>query len=471
MKQLFLVLIPLLLMGAPLDSLLLKDVQSSDYEPQTIGFALYKAGDSLPIAELNSKTSFIPASVQKLFTGGAAMDILSPLHDFKTEVYVDSLDRLSGKVIGNIYVKGHGDPGFTAEQLWLLAYHLKMEGISYLGDTLFVDNSYFDTVSIGPGFGDKLSSRAYMAPVAPLSVNFNAIAVHVRPTIPGQPAEISYLPPRAGQKENGMINTVANGVSSGVKVSTYEQSDKSIVSLKGTINQSDKSRTIYRKVWNPIDGFSGSFIAACEQVGITCSLTVLEGSVKDKLKGKPFYTFSSQPLQRHIRNMFKYSNNFIAEMIFRSIHSETKSVSGSWDGGAALVTEWWKGIAEDTTYVPTVINGSGMGTGNRCTPRSVIDVLESALKQPRWSAEFISALPVAGEDGTLGKRFKKSPLKGVMRAKTGTLNNSGVSNLAGYIFKDGEVYSFVFFVNNTKKGQYSHWQLHEKVLTTLYNNL
>ncbi len=310
-----------------------------------------------------------------------------------------------------------------------------------------------------------------MAPVAPLSVNFNALAVHVRPTDSGKPAEISYLPPQHEQKSRGTIATIGDKKASGLKVSTFHNGSKSVVSLEGTINRTDKSRTIYRKVWDPVQGFAGSFIAACKQVGISCSLTVAQGAVPERLSDKPFYKFSSQPLQRHIQSMFKYSNNFIAEMIFRTLSAETDSHEGSWPGGVEQVSSWWNSISSDSGSKPVIVNGSGMGSGNRCTPSSVIEVLGSALKQPRWSSEFISALPVAGEDGTLSRRFKDSPLKGVMRAKTGTLNDHGVSNLAGYIFKDSKTYLFVFFVNNTKKGQYSHWQLHERLLNTLYEQL
>lgn len=470
MKNFLFLLFPILLWAGRLDSLVLNEVLTSGYTPSTIGFSLVEWGDTAATAELNSNVPFIPASVQKLFTGAAAMEKLSPLHDFRTEIYVDSQSGSIENGVGNIYIKGHGDPGFTAEQLWLMVYHLKMEGISSLKDTLFIDNSYFDSVSIGPGFGDMMSSRAYMAPVAPLSVNFNALAVHVRPTTPGKPAEISYLPPQFGQLSKGEVATIDDTAPSKLDIATFHNGTESVVSLKGTINKSDESRTIYRKVWDPVRGFAGSFIAACEQVGISCSLTVAERKVPAGFE-KPFYSFSSLPLQRHIQNMFKYSNNFIAEMIFRSISAESPNHTGSWNDGAKVVSEWWKSLDTKRTPAPIIVNGSGMGSGNRSTPSAVIDVLSEALTKPRWSSEFISALPVAGEDGTLSSRFEKSPLKGIMRAKTGTLNNQGVSNLAGYIFKDSKTYLFVFFVNNTEKGQYSHWQLHEKVLTALYNEL
>ncbi len=470
MKKLLLLLAPFLISAGNLDSVFINELVANGYAKSSIGFALIEKGSDEYTAELNRETQFIPASVEKLYTGAAALDLMSPLHDFKTDIYLDSIDRVTGEVIGNIYFKGHGDPGFTAEQMWLMAYHLKMEGITSLKDTLFVDNSYFSEETNGPGFGDKLSSRAYMAPVAPLSLNFNALAVHVRPTEPGSPAAITYLPPQFEQPSRGTISTIADGVSSGLNISTYEQSGETMVSLNGTINRSDASRTIYRKVWDPIQGFAAGFIASCEQVGITCSLTIAEGSIPDEISDEPFYTFSSQPLQRHVQSMFKYSNNFIAEMIFRSFHAEQSDEPGSWDGGSQAVTNWYKENC-DTAQMPKIVNGSGMGSQNRCSPSSVISVLDYALDNPRWSAEFVTALPVAGEDGTLRSRFHDTPLHGTLRAKTGTLNSYGAINLAGYIFKESKTYLFVLFINDTEKGAYRHKQLQEKLLMALYPHL
>jgi len=467
MKKLLLLFVPFLLAAGELDSIFLSELASSGYSRSSVGFALIEKGADTYTAELNREKQFIPASVEKLYTGAAALDLMSPLHDFHTDIFLDSIDRVTGDVIGNIYFQGHGDPGFTAEQMWLMAYHMKMEGITSLKDTLFVDNSYFSEETNGPGFGDKLSSRAYMAPVAPLSLNFNALAVHVRPTEPGSPAAITYLPPQFEQANHGTIFTIADGVSSGLNISTYEQNGETVVSLDGTINHSDESRTIYRKVWDPVEGFAAGLVASCEQVGITCSLTVAERTVPKKLLDEPFYSFSSQPLQRHVQSMFKYSNNFIAEMIFRSFHAEQMGEPGSWTGGSKSVLEWYAKNC-DTTQTPTIVNGSGMGSQNRCSPTSVISVLDYALDNPRWSAEFITALPVAGEDGTLKSRFHDTPLHGTLRAKTGTLNSYGAINLAGYIFKDSKTYLFVLFINDTEKGAYRHKQLQEKLLMALY---
>ena len=53
-----------------------------------------------------------------------------------------------------------------------------------------------------------------------------------------------------------------------------------------------------------------------------------------------------------------------------------------------------------------------------------------AYRNQRIFMDLYTALPIAGQDGTLKKRMKEPFVNGKVRAKTGTL--SGISSLAGY---------------------------------------
>lgn len=469
MKKLLALCIPAILAAAPLDSIAVREIAKAGFDDiKSIGISVQETGSKELLVDFNSHKMFQPASVQKLFTGAAALDLLSPTHDFKTEIFLDSFDRSTGAA-RNIAVKGYGDPGFTAEQVWLLAQQLKLEGVTSLKDTLFVDNSFFDSTSVGPGFNEANSSRAYMAPVAALSVNFNSIAVHVRPTTVGEPAEIQFLPAQANLKTTGSVTTTKVAGKDDLNITTMFNGKESVVNLSGSIGVNDQSRMIYRKLWDPILAFSTSFTAACAQVGITCSLTVIPGKVPAETK--PFYTFHSRPLQEHVKDMFKYSNNFVAEMVFRTIHAEKSKSPGSWPGAGKIVSAWYKKIASDTTKLPTIVNGCGMGDEDRCTPLAILDVLQEATQNEKYGPEFMTGLPVAGEDGTLASRFKNSPLKGNLRGKTGTLNDDGVVNLAGYFSKNGKKYLYCIFINSKEKSQYDCWTFQQRFLEKLYAKL
>ena len=142
------------------------------------------------------------------------------------------------------------------------------------------------------------------------------------------------------------------------------------------------------------------------------------------------------PLERALVS----SSNFDAEMLARVLGAETVA-DGSFDGATRAMREVLGstlagGIPEGVEFG----DGSGMSRKNRATPRFLCDLLVHAAQAP-YADVFVGALPVAGEDGTLERRFAASPVSGRVRAKTGSLN--GVSTLSGYLrTKGGRLLAF-----------------------------
>jgi D-alanyl-D-alanine carboxypeptidase/D-alanyl-D-alanine-endopeptidase (penicillin-binding protein 4) len=95
-------------------------------------------------------------------------------------------------------------------------------------------------------------------------------------------------------------------------------------------------------------------------------------------------------------------------------------------------------------------DGSGMSPDDRIAPRAYAQLLSYASRQP-WGAGWRESLPVAGVDGTLANRFKNSPLKGRLWAKTGTLNETAA--LSGYLTAaSGKTLAFSIMVNGHRPG-------------------
>ena len=69
-----------------------------------------------------------PASLMKLVTTSAALDLLGPAFTWRTPVYLDGQVR-DGVLQGNLYLQGSGDPRFGVEQLWLLLRRVQGLGI------------------------------------------------------------------------------------------------------------------------------------------------------------------------------------------------------------------------------------------------------------------------------------------------------------------------------------------------------
>ena len=79
-----------------------------------------------------------------------------------------------------------------------------------------------------------------------------------------------------------------------------------------------------------------------------------------------------------------------------------------------------------------IYDGSGLSRHDRLDAETLVDVLQlaSAADHPELRS-VVTGLPVAAYDGSLAYRFDRSPGRGWVRAKTGTL--TGTSALAGLV--------------------------------------
>ncbi|PPD15003.1 MAG: D-alanyl-D-alanine carboxypeptidase, partial [Methylotenera sp.] len=124
--------------------------------PITVADALKKAGipqanvavyvqavdSSTPLISHNADQSLNPASVMKLVTTNAALDLLTPAYRWKTEVYRDG-EVKDGVLNGNLIIKGYGDPSFKAQEFWRLLMRLQQAGIQEIKGDLIIDKSFF----------------------------------------------------------------------------------------------------------------------------------------------------------------------------------------------------------------------------------------------------------------------------------------------------------------------------------------
>lgn len=441
-------------------------INKQGYRSSHVGVYVRDLSTGEKIVTLNHNKPFIPASLQKLVTGAAALDILGRGYQFKTNVYLNGeFDRTDGTVHGNFYIVGGGDPGLTAERMWLFVQYIKHLGVRRVEGSLVLDNSFFANEGVAHGFSRGSSSKAYEASVSALSAHNNTVAIHIAPNKIGKPAMVTPFPSIDGAKIVNKSRTVRGGISS-ILVKTESDSNNTAIIVSGKISHRAKPQYKHRKIWNGLEHFGWVISALFKENGI-----VFEGEVRLRnapeiiKKRKPFYTFKSDFLYTYIDHIFKQSSNFTAEMMFKTLSAEVHKKPGTWYGGQKALSNWWEKQSFPSTvfHKPIILNGSGMGGGNRLTAHNAVDILLHAWSK-EYFPEYSSALPIGGVDGTLDIRFKRSFLKGKVRGKTGTLNSLGVGNIAGYIFLPHKKLAFSILINERKKSQFNHWILHQKIL-------
>jgi D-alanyl-D-alanine carboxypeptidase/D-alanyl-D-alanine-endopeptidase (penicillin-binding protein 4) len=105
-----------------------------------------------------------PASVQKLTVAVAVLAAFGPAYRIETELLGDGEQR-GGVWVGDLYLKGYGDPSLAGEDLADLARQVRAAGVRMVSGSILGDESFFDARRIAPGW----LPRFYIVESPPLS--------------------------------------------------------------------------------------------------------------------------------------------------------------------------------------------------------------------------------------------------------------------------------------------------------------
>ena len=426
-----------------------------------VGAKFYSLDRQQVIYARNSDSLFTPASNMKMFTSAMALKKVGPDYRFHTRLY--TLDRIEGTVLkGDLYIKGFGDPSLVTEQMWILANELKNVPITKIEGNIIYDNSYFEGQGKLKTWSSYRGPEAYLAPVGALSFNFNTVTVYVEPgNSPGDrprvvvDPDIDYF-----QIRNKAVTTESKRSRRKLIVNRLKRKSHDEILIKGRVPRNVARKRFFLNVTDPQKYTASAFKRFLTQAGVQ-----VEGKLKRGLvpPGAVLVVdHESPPLGRILRGLNKYSNNFIAEQILRTLGAEFMGAPGTTENGVLLLQEYMRelGFSPDQYRM---VDGSGLSKSNLVTPDQVIALLEDAHSDLSIFPEFISALGVMGLDGSVIDRMHHKKEAQKIRVKTGTLNH--VSALSGYFqSQDGERFAFSILLNDVRCSNGTATRLEDEIM-------
>ncbi|QQG66877.1 D-alanyl-D-alanine carboxypeptidase/D-alanyl-D-alanine-endopeptidase [Desulfobulbus oligotrophicus] len=313
----------------------------------------------------------VPASVLKIATVSAALAMFGPDHRFRTDFFLDRS--------GNLYVKGWGDPTLVSEEIAAVVQELRQRGIHHI-NTLYVDTSAFALTAQTPG--SEQSTNPYDAPVGPLSVNFNSVAIVKEPNgrIVSGEAQTPTLP---------IMQTLGRGLSLGahrINICTGGCD----VEARTAQYAGELFQAFLQRAGIPVDRLGGQQIVPEDA-------------------GHLYTHYSTRSLVEVSQSMLYYSSNFTANLVFLACGAKRYGFPATWDKAVQAVhQELVQQLGPDTADEIMQVEGAGLSRRNRVTVQAMLQLLNRFRPQ-------IDLLK--NEHG--------------IRMKTGTL--TGVYNLAGYL--------------------------------------
>jgi D-alanyl-D-alanine carboxypeptidase/D-alanyl-D-alanine-endopeptidase (penicillin-binding protein 4) len=435
--------VPAVAMAGELPPPVRSALERAGVPPSAVGAVVAPVDRGTAIVAHNPAEPMNPASVMKMVTAYAALDLLGPAFTFATD-FLATGEVSSGILDGDLYIHGGGDPKLTADRLWLALHELRARGVREIRGDIVLDRSYFAPLAHDPGRFDNDPRRAYNVGADALLVNFHAIEFRFIPTasavtVAAQPdlpnvgivTRIKPLPGPCGWwrenlkqefVDNGMIGTI---VFSGSLPTACGENTWSL----SVFDSARFTESVLRWVWSESGGkLTGK---------------VREGAVP--AGAKLLMRVESEPLANLVRDMNKFSNNVMARHLFLALSAQREG-AGETRASARLVREWLESRGIDAPGF-AIENGAGLSRDDRISAATMASLLRNAWASPLMP-ELAASMPIFGTDGTLKSR-RAANAAGQAHLKGGTL--TGVQSVAGYVLdRSGRRWAVVMMVNHPK---------------------
>jgi D-alanyl-D-alanine carboxypeptidase/D-alanyl-D-alanine-endopeptidase (penicillin-binding protein 4) len=142
----------------------------------------------------------------------------------------------------------------------------------------------------------------------------------------------------------------------------------------------------------------------------------------------------------------KPSDNLYADSLYLHAASRLNHAPVNWPEAHAIIKHFLQEETHITLDEANLTDGSGLSRQDRLSANQTVELLRFLHTHFPLTYEYIAALPIAGQDGTLQKRLKKPSQKGFVRAKTGSM--TGVTSLSGYLYTaNAHTLAFAFYIN------------------------
>jgi len=425
------------------------------YKHASVGICVFDKSTSKMLCASNADQSLEPASVAKLVTTAAALEILGPNHRFETKLeYSGQIEH--GVLTGDIRIRGGGDPSLGSHYVnkkqdsfldeWVEA--VRKAGIQEIKGKIISDAGIFNDEPVSPYWLWEDMGNYYAAGIYGLAVFDNSFELGLRSGRAGtRPEIISVQPPLRKLTIDNHLVAANNDLDSAYLYGAPYQWDRR---LFGTMPE-DRSRFIIKgDIPDPPGYLAERFKEELVRHGIPVSGEALSArqlpaaEQDSSLQTKVFHTTYSIPLSQMIRIIHEHSDNLYTEYLLRHLALTVSDKPASARDGLQVVRDYWKNKGLDVSAL-YLSDACGLSPNDRISARFLTQLLLYMSTKSKYQSIFEASLPLAGVEGSVSGFLKGTALEGKIRLKSGSLQT--VTSYAGYYKLNGKSYVIVMMVN------------------------
>ena len=388
-----------------------------------------------------------PASVMKLLTTGAALEILGPGYRIPTVLeYSGHIEN--GVLHGDLYIRGGCDPslGWQGKTAFLTQWikAVRAAGISSIDGAVIADMTMLDGEAQNPGWLCEDAGNYYAPGIFALNYYGNTMNIVLKSGEPGSVATVMGTEPKV--EDVYFINhvrcdkiTYDGAFVSGLPYSRERYLTGAVPSNLGTFG-------VKGDLPNPGLLLARHFTARLKEAGISVKRDASYLADYNPLMParNELYIHYSEPLSEIIRETNVNSNNLYAESLFRLLGTRY-TLPGTIHNSQDLLKDYWRrrGVNIQNAIIK---DGCGLAPQDAVSAKTFVQLL-TIMSQSKNSGEWLASLPVSGQTGTLKSLCPSTFLEGRIHAKSGTI--AGTKNFAGYIdMPNGDTWVFAILINS-----------------------
>jgi D-alanyl-D-alanine carboxypeptidase/D-alanyl-D-alanine-endopeptidase (penicillin-binding protein 4) len=407
--------------------------------------------------ELNPYTLLVPASTAKIVSALAAADAVGWDYRYETTVRATA-PIVDGVLTGDLVVVGSGDPtpdGRAGDSLQVWVDALKAAGLTRIEGRVVGDDDSIDEPRPGAAWSWEDLGYTSGAIFGALNATENRMTVSIGPgPREGEPATLSV---DDFAQDRLLVNRAITTTATAPFVWPEHRLGEEGLTIVGFVRPGALPVRLNISTGNPTQWFVTLLRDRLIRSGVTVTGRAADiDDVQprpDRAASTVIYTHRSQPLAAIAKAMLKDSINLYGEALFRLNAMFPGAVPLGAAPGAPATNdmalealrkrlEAW-GVPKDGEHL---VDGSGLSRRDLIAADTLYTLLKKA-HDPAGTSPFVAGLPIAGVDGSLAGRMKRTRAEGNLRAKTGTMSN--IRSLAGYVTtRDGERLALVILVNN-----------------------